>query len=264
MIAGQDFDHIKEHFTAFIEKFKFTSPLPSVHTVNTKSSNTSVDIPESVTIPRDEKSTKPGLSSEQRDRYLVALNDITDCLAQDEDIEGYSAIANAAKTLKEQIKGKATDDTASIDSSLGSVTTGSSFTGSTRSSRSRRTNKTSKTSGSSSSYGSSVLTYGRDKTKVKTRAKFSEKLIWDGRRTAFKALSNLIMGHLHQVNASYMVNPSFLQKYSSKGSRYLKSSRFKRRFGISYEQALYDRKYLFGILQTVTRAGGSGYKHVLK
>ena len=267
MIAGQEFEHLKEILTDFISDFKFTSPMSSLHDEQQHKPNS---VPESVTFSQGDKSkAKPRLSTEQREQYLATLNDITDCLSNDKDVRNYTKISNVAKALKSQIEGDMADDN-SIDSGVTTETSSRTSYSSTirstkltRSTRSRATNKSARTHGSLSSYSSSIFTTDKD-CKIKTRAKFSEKIIWDGRRTAFTALSNLIMGHLHQVNASYMVNPSFLKRYINEGSKYLKSPKFTSRFGVNYNQALYDRKYLFGILQTVTRAGGAGYKHVLK
>ena len=116
-----------------------------------------------------------------------------------------------------------------------------------------------------SSYPSfSSKTRGSKKHNVKLRAKFGDKILWDGRRTTFRPLEDLIIGHLLQVNGSYMVSPTFLRRYLSKGDQYLKSQDFKSDFHTSYVQASYDRRYSYGILRSVTRAGGAGRKHVLR
>ena len=56
---------------------------------------------------------------------------------------------------------------------------------------------------------------GPKKRKVKLRPRFSEKIIWDGRQTTFKPLMELLEGHLRQINGSYMINPEFLNMYST-------------------------------------------------
>ena len=95
---------------------------------------------------------------------------------------------------------------------------------------------------------------GLKKHKVKLRPRFSEKIIWDGRRTTFKPLMELLEGHLRQINGSYMIDPEFLQRYATSGD-YLRSRSFRTTYQVTHPQARYDRQYLFGILQTVTRAG---------
>ena len=73
---------------------------------------------------------------------------------------------------------------------------------------------------------------------------------------------DLVIGHLQQINASYMVSPEFLAQYTIQGETYLKSKEFKDKYGIHYKQAKYDREFLYGVLRMVTRAGGAGRKHV--
>ena len=65
----------------------------------------------------------------------------------------------------------------------------------------------------------------------------------------------LLEGHLRQVNGSYMVNPEFLNKYNQDHS-YINTREFYQTYRVNVNQARYDRQYLFGILQTVTRVGG--------
>ena len=110
----------------------------------------------------------------------------------------YTKISNAAKALKSQIEEDMADDNSTDSgvttetSSRTSYSSTTRSTKSTRSTRSKATNKSARTHGSLSSYSSSIFTTDKD-CKIKTRAKFSEKIIWDGRRTAFTALFNLIM-----------------------------------------------------------------------
>ena len=116
-----------------------------------------------------------------------------------------------------------------------------------------------------SSYPSfSSRSKGNKKHKVKLRAKFGDKILWDGRRTTFRPLEDLIIGHLLQVNGSYMVSPIFLDNYSKQGDTYLGSHEFKATFYTSHVQAQYDKRYFYGILRSVPRAGGAGRKHVLR
>ena len=75
---------------------------------------------------------------------------------------------------------------------------------------------------------------------------------------------DLIIGHLRQVNGSYMVNESFLHNYHSVGDDFLQSKAFKQEYGVNHAQAQYDKGYLYGILQSVTRNGGAKKKHVLR
>ena len=98
---------------------------------------------------------------------------------------------------------------------------------------------------------------------MKLCAKFGEKILWDGRRSTFRPLMDLIIGHLRQVNGSYMINESFLHNYHSVGDDFLQSKAFKQEYGVNHAQAQYDKGYLYGILQSVTRNGGAGKKHVL-
>ena len=67
-----------------------------------------------------------------------------------------------------------------------------------------------------------------------------------------------------QINASYMIDSTFLNQYSEHGKEYLKSKAFKNYFHVNYHQVKYDRVYFYGILRTVTRSGGAGQKHVLR
>ena len=123
--------------------------------------------------------------------------------------------------------------------------------------------KTNSTDGGSYSYSSRSSKTRRSRApRIKLRAKINEKIIWDGRRTTFKPLYDLISGHLYQINADYMISNNFLASYINKGNKYLKSDKFKTKFKVSYNQSKYDSKYLYGILKMVTRAGGAGKKHV--
>ena len=97
---------------------------------------------------------------------------------------------------------------------------------------------------------------GNKKHKVKLRATFGDKILWDGRQTTFRPLEDLIIGTLLQVNGSYMVSPIFLANYSKQGDTYLGSHEFKATFYTSRVQAQYDKRYFYGILRSVTRAGG--------
>ena len=67
-----------------------------------------------------------------------------------------------------------------------------------------------------------------------------------------------------QINASYMIDNTFLGQYGEHGKEYLKSKAFQNYFHVSYHQARYDCVYFYGILRTVTRSGGAGRKHVLR
>ena len=107
-----------------------------------------------------------------------------------------------------------------------------------------------------SSYSGSSST-SRKHNKVKLRPRFSEKVIWDGRRTTFKPLMELLEGHLRQINGSYMITQDFLTAYQADRS-YINTKAFYSKYQVNVNQARYDRQYLFGILQTVTRAGGLG------
>ena len=92
-------------------------------------------------------------------------------------------------------------------------------------------------------------------SRVKLHPRFSEKVIWDGRRTTFKPLMELLEGHLRQVNGSYMITQEFLNTYQ-KDCSYINTKCFYSKYQVNANEARYDRQYLFGILQTVTRAGG--------
>ena len=49
--------------------------------------------------------------------------------------------------------------------------------------------------------------------KQKPRAKFSEKITWNGLGDSFLAFRRGIEGHLYQVGAGYLIDPHFLQHY---------------------------------------------------
>ena len=64
----------------------------------------------------------------------------------------------------------------------------------------------------------------------------------------------LLEGHLCQVNGSYMITQEFLMTYQ-KDCSYINTKDFYSKYRVNVNQAQYDRQYLFGILQTVTRTG---------
>ena len=86
---------------------------------------------------------------------------------------------------------------------------------------------------------------------AKCRAKY-DSLKWDGFNTTFRTLKRAIEGHLFQVGAGYMTNPSFIIEYEESGNEYLQSNEFWTKYRISHAQALYDKEYLFGIFVTAT------------
>jgi hypothetical protein len=78
-------------------------------------------------------------------------------------------------------------------------------------------------------------------------------VVWDGSRSTFPRFQKLIDGHLLQVGAGYIASEVFLSRYKELGPEYLASSEFKELFGIPTYQALWDRKYMYGILKSTTR-----------
>jgi hypothetical protein len=92
----------------------------------------------------------------------------------------------------------------------------------------------------------------RDKS-AKSRAKISDKVTWKGSRSEFRVLEKFIEGHLSQVGANYITSRSFLESYNELGDDYLVSDSFWAKYRVSKNQALWDKGYMFGILQTVTR-----------
>ena len=70
--------------------------------------------------------------------------------------------------------------------------------------------------------------------------------------STFRAFKKAVEGHLLQVGAGYLTNPTFLDMYKRLGEDCLKCDAFWKMFKVSYAQAVYDRNYLYGILVTAT------------
>jgi hypothetical protein len=79
-----------------------------------------------------------------------------------------------------------------------------------------------------------------------------EKISWNGLSSTFRPFKKAVEGHLLQINASYLINPTFLDMYEKLGEECLKSDVFWKMFKVSYPQAVSDRNYLYGILMTAT------------
>jgi hypothetical protein len=100
----------------------------------------------------------------------------------------------------------------------------------------------------------SLRTLERERGKpAKSRAKISDKVTWKGSRSEFRVLEKFIEGHLSQVGANYITSRTFLEAYAELGDEYLRSDVFWTKYQVSTNQALWDKGYMFGILQTVTR-----------
>ena len=90
----------------------------------------------------------------------------------------------------------------------------------------------------------------KSKKAVRARAKF-EKAKWDGLTQSFRPFMKSVEGHLLQVGAGYLINPTFVQEYLlNKG--YILTQEFTDLYGVNSEQAKYDVTYLYGILLTAT------------
>ena len=85
---------------------------------------------------------------------------------------------------------------------------------------------------------------------AKFRAKFDTK--WDGLCSSFNVFKRALEGHLLQVGAGYMTQPSFIDHYKELKTDYLKSDVFWNLYKVSFPQALADRQYLYGVLVTAT------------
>ena len=86
---------------------------------------------------------------------------------------------------------------------------------------------------------------------AKIRPKF-DKGNWDGMNSTFRTFKAILEGHLLQVGAGYLTNPTFMTIYKDLGTDCFKSDVFWKLFKIPYAQALYDRQYLYGILLSAT------------
>ena len=75
---------------------------------------------------------------------------------------------------------------------------------------------------------------------------------WDGMSSSFRAFKKAVEGHLLQVGAGYLTDPSFVQVYLQLGHDYLKSDIFQKKHQVSYPQAIFDREHLYGILMSAT------------
>ena len=79
-----------------------------------------------------------------------------------------------------------------------------------------------------------------------------EKVSWNCMNSTFWSFREDVEGHLLQVGAGYVTNPTFLDMYKTMGEDCLKCDAFWEMFKISYAQAVFDRSYLYGILVTAT------------
>ena len=87
---------------------------------------------------------------------------------------------------------------------------------------------------------------------MKARSKF-EKISWDGLHSTFKPFSRAVEGHLLQVGAGYLASKEFVDVYKTLKEEYFKTQQFWNTYKVSYPQALYDVRYLYGILLTATQ-----------
>ena len=95
--------------------------------------------------------------------------------------------------------------------------------------------------------------YKRYEAPAKTRSTFSAKHQWDGTSTSYDPYRKLILSHIFQAGAGYLVRDDFRQSYSTFGGEYLASDEFWSAYGISLKQAQYDRQWLYGILLGSTK-----------
>ena len=100
----------------------------------------------------------------------------------------------------------------------------------------------------SSSQRTSRSQHYRYTAMAKPRSKLSDKITWDGHHATFKAYSKVVDGHLLQVNAGYLTNPHFVQKYSEMGMSYIISDEFWNTYQVSIPQVKADATYLYGML----------------
>lgn len=105
---------------------------------------------------------------------------------------------------------------------------------------------------SSASVSTSIQSDRRNRSNpAKIRPKF-DKQNWDGMNTTFRIFKRALEGHLLQVGAGYLTNPTFLGIYLELKDECFKSDVFWKMFKIPVAQALYDRQYLYGILMSST------------
>ena len=95
--------------------------------------------------------------------------------------------------------------------------------------------------------------YRRFELPAKPCSLFGVKTQWTGEQNTFKPYMKLIEGWLCQVGAGYLLNPDFQKQYKLLGEDYFSSDDFWNKYGISVNQARFDKEYLYGILLTSNR-----------
>jgi len=75
---------------------------------------------------------------------------------------------------------------------------------------------------------------------------------WDGSLESFDKYKAKIEGHLLQVGAGYLINPEFIESYYREGNSFFSSEEFYNNYKVSTPQAINDREYLYGVLQSST------------
>ena len=107
----------------------------------------------------------------------------------------------------------------------------------------------------------------RSRQVARSRSLLNDKIQWDGQYSSFRTYKLAIMGHLLQVGAGYMVNPTFHEsylQYADAEADYLESEDFKLTYPeIPLLQAKLDRAYLYGMLISSNRKDGER-KFILK
>ena len=71
--------------------------------------------------------------------------------------------------------------------------------------------------------------------------------------SSFTLFKRQLEGHLFQVGAGHLFEEDFVVNYMKLGTEYFKSDTLQDTKKISYNQAIFDMKYLYGILMTATR-----------
>ena len=90
--------------------------------------------------------------------------------------------------------------------------------------------------------------YRRYDAPAKTQPTFSPKHQWNGTSTTYDPYRKLILAHIYQAGAGYLVNVHFTESYSALRGEYLAMDDFWNNYQVSLKQAQYDRQWLYGMI----------------
>ena len=88
------------------------------------------------------------------------------------------------------------------------------------------------------------------------RSTINDKLAWDGSPATFDTYKGNLIGHLLQVGGGYLTRADFHKEYLDSMNTYgvtdayICGTEFCAKYQISIAQGLYDRQYLYGVLQS--------------